>query len=293
MIVYLNGQFTPVSEARISPFDRGFLFGDGVYEAIRYVGGHPLGMHEHVERMRKSLAAVHIDFDPVVLAGLSQELMVRNGHVDGAVYWQVTRGATAIRSHLPPDNIIPTVFGYAWALPPLDACMELREVRAVLVPDIRWKRCEIKSISLMANVLAKLDAAADDAFEAIMHRRGWITEGASTNVLVVREGRILTPPTSHPAVDDASILHGVTRRMLLNLDQRIEERPIPLEDLMSADEVLITASTMMMSAVVEIDGRPVGAGRRGPVGERLYAAFLEAIRATVAAAPPSGPGSTV
>lgn len=269
MLVYLNGEFLDATEARISVFDRGFLFGDAVYEVTRFYDGRGLRLEHHLDRLRRSLDAIHITaFDVGALQRVSFELLDRTGMRDASVYWQVSRGVQPEgRRHLPKGPIsAPTVF--AWAEPELslDECETLRPMKAIARPDTRWWRCDIKSTNLLANLLLKMEAAACGADEAIQHLDGLITEGASTNILVVTEsGEIATPPLNHPK----PILPGITRRLALDACPEIIERPIALEELLDAREIVLVGTRTMMAPVVELDGAAVGEGTIGPVARRL------------------------
>jgi D-alanine transaminase len=278
--VWLDGQLTPASEARVSVFDRGFLFGDGVYELVRFFGGMPVGMGLHIARLERSLAlAAIVGFDAHSFPSICSALMRDAGLSDAAVYLQVTRGAAATRTHLPPAGLSPTVFAYAMPCAGIGELDTLHTCAAGLVGDRRWERCEIKTVSLMGNILGMLEARTHDAEEAIFHRRGLVSEGASTNVFVVRGGRAITPPVDA----DPPILHGVMRARLIEacIDAGIpcDIRPIPVDELRSADEILLTASKRMLSSVTMLDGTPVA----GACGARAVAPrMLAALRSRVA-----------
>jgi len=287
--VWLDGRIIPAAEARVSVFDRGFLFGDGVYELVRFFGGHPVGMGMHVARLERSLERSGIRrFDAGSFPTICGALLRDAGLADAAVYLQVTRGAAATRTHLPPDGMAPTVFAYATPCASIDELDTLHLCAAGLVPDRRWERCEIKTVSLMGNILGMLDALPHGAEEAIFHRRGLVSEGASTNVFVWSAGRLATPPVEA----DPPILHGVMRARVIEacVDAGIPctVRPVSLEELRGADEVLLTASKRMLSSVTTLDGAPV-AGARSPhaVAPRVLAALRE--RVTRECSPVSSP----
>lgn len=277
-VVYLDGQFLPVGEARVSVNDRGFLFGDGVYEVTPAYGGRLFRWEQHLARLTQGLGAIGIDFDAATLKEVKEGLLARNG-LDGApaayVYVQVTRG-TAPRTHWFPDPpAAPTV--YAFANPFARPAMEewVRGITAVSVPDQRWARADIKSIALLANVLAAQAAVGAGAGNAIFVRDGIALEGSHNNLFAVFGGVLATAPKSN------YILHGITRDFLIELAGGlgipVEERAIPLSELYLADEVFLSGTTTEVRPVVEIDGRRVGGGTAGPVVRRLYEAFLRAL----------------
>lgn len=280
--VYLNGKFVAASEAKVSVFDRGFLFGDAVYEVIRYFDGVPFAMDLHVQRLERTLSEVRFTgFAAGDILALGRELLSRNGLRDACVYWQVSRGAELGRSHLPQQELRPTVFGCVDRTPPLSQCRTPAELKAAFVEDQRWGRCDIKSTNLLPNVLGKLDAAAAGAQEVIFHRGGFISEGASTSVLVVREGRLSTPPINDP---ERSILHGVTRRIVAGLPGvSLVEEPISIEGVRRADEVIICGTRTLLAAVTALDGSAIGNGRVGPRVRQLLALLVEHIAASAPA----------
>ncbi len=273
--VYLNGDFLPVGEAQVSVNDRGFLFGDGVYEVTPAYGGRLFRWEQHLARLTAGLAAIGIDFDATVLKRVKEKLLARNG-LDGAsgayVYVQVTRGA-APRTHWFPDPpVAPTVYAFAnrFARPSMEEWA--RGISAVTVPDQRWARADIKAIALLANVLAAQTAVGAGAGNAVFVRDGIALEGSHNNLFAVFGGVLATAPKSN------YILHGITRDFLIELaaglDIPVEERAIPLPELYRADEVFFSGTTTEVRPVVEIDGRKVGDGVVGPVARRLYEGFL-------------------
>lgn len=272
MIVYLNGEWIPAEQARIPVFDRGFIFGDSVYEVIPVYGYKPFRVAEHIRRLEASLTAVGMDPHRLRLDWPSffGQLADTLPSGDGSMYLQISRGA-APRQHAFPANAPLTVFAYA--RPQIaDASERLTiGIKAVLLDDIRWARCDIKSTSLMANVLLVQEALARGADEALLVRDGYVNEGAVSNVFAVRSGRLVTAPRGH------NILGGITRDVLLELATLcaipLDERPPTRSELLAADEVLVTSSTREVTAVTEIDARPVGAGSPGPIFRQLYNAF--------------------
>lgn len=279
MIVYFNGQMMPRDEVRISPEDRGFVFGDGVYEVIRVYAGKLFEADAHLKRLARSLRELRIGFDGVDrLEGISHRLLVENGLEtgDAAVYIQITRG-TATRKHaFPPADTPPTVYVSAYAFDPPKKEWE-QGVKIILVPDIRWTRCDIKSVALLPNVLAAQQAAEAGAKEAVFIRDGAVTEGAHTNFAAVFDGEVRTAPYSN------LILPGTTRNVAIPLCRDIgipvREFPILQHELKSADEAMIWGTTTEVMPVVQIDDAPVGDGTAGPVTRRLQEAFAGRVAA--------------
>lgn len=275
--VYWCGRFLPRDQATMDVEDRGVLFGDGVYEVVRYYGGRSLAMAAHVARLRGSLAAMALPQMPDIeqLEAISDELVRRNGCPDAKVYWQVTRGPWP-RDHVIPRQAQPTLLVMASSSSTLEQVAAATPARAILAPDIRWGRCSAKTLMLLPAVLARTQARDAGADEAILHRHGTVTEGSATNVLIVRDGEVWT----HPA--DDFILHGVTRAITLDLARGlglpVRERCYHVSELLTADEVLISGTTTHVRAVVSVDGRAVAGGQPGPVARRLLAALVEHIR---------------
>lgn len=277
MIAYWNGEFLPKASIRVSPDDRGFLFADGVYEVIRAYGGRPFAVTEHVARLRASLRGLRLEWPGADgLADVVVELLARNelSHEDALVYVQVTRGA-APRSHVfPPEGTPVTAYAAAWPYAPHDVA---DGAGAILVPDIRWARCDIKSVALLPNVLAQQEAREASALEAIFVRDGVLTEGTHTNVCVVLDGEVVTHPlTNH-------VLPGITRAAVRDLCRRDgipwREAPVLLSEARRAQEILLVGTTVEVTAVVRLDGAPVADGSPGPVARSLAAAFERLVRA--------------
>lgn len=276
-IVYLNGEFMSAADARISPMDRGFLFADGVYEVIPVFDGRPLRLNEHLLRLEASLDAVRIS-QPApreALAGLILEMIARIGGRNLAVYLQITRGAPARRDHaFPPSTVRPTIFMTASpiARTAIDDPNGATGAGAITAEDPRWQHCNVKSVALLPNVLLRQRAIEAEAVEVIMLRNDFVTEGSSTNVFTVKEGRVSTPPLSR------QILAGVTRALVLELcrgcEIAAEERQVSRAELESADEIWITSSTKDALPIVRLDGRPVGSGQPGPVWRKLARHYL-------------------
>ncbi len=272
-IAYLNGDYLPLQEARVSPLDRAFLYADAVYEVMPVYGGRVFRFTEHFDRLDRSLREIRMapPYPRSRWAEVCQELVRRNGGGDMYVYVQVTRGAELGRNHAPLPEIERTVF--AFAAPPVVPAPEKieRGVAAVTAPDNRWARCDVKSTALLANVLLKQLAVDAGAHETIMLRNGQLKEGSSTTVHVVIGGEIRTPPRSE------QILPGTTRDVVGQLAARagIPFRAVDVSEaeLRSADEVFIGAATFGTLAVTTLDGRPIGSGAPGPIWKRIRALF--------------------
>lgn len=288
MLVHLNGQVLSAHEARVSPFDRGFLFGDGVYEGLRAFDGHVRAGAMHVERFREGLAASGIDFDAERLIPLTEELLAAEGKPDAFVYWQVTRGTPAEgqprRSRLPTGAMPATVFGFATPMPALSAYTVPPTCRVARVPDLRWHRGTIKSISLHGNILAALEASERGATETVMIRDGLVSEACASNVVLAIPDADGATRLVTPSLDSVSILAGVTRRLILDLDPTIEVRPVDARELEAASEVILVGTNSMVTSAIEMDGRPVGDGTPGPEARRLLAMLVQATRAEMASA---------
>ncbi len=272
-LAHLNGALVPLAEARVSVLDRGFLFGDGVYEMVPAYGGRPFRLEAHLDRLGRSLAAVGIPnpHDPGRWRAIVEEVVAANGGGDLAVYLQVTRGAAPARDHAPPTDLRPTVLVMASPLRPRAAEVMEAGVSAVRLEDIRWARCDIKAVTLLANVLARREAARRGAAEAILVRDGEVTEGAASNVFAVLGGVLVTPPKG------PRLLPGITRDVVLELAAAegipAREAPVAADDLDRAEEIWLTSSTRELVPVTRLDGVPVGDGRPGPLWRRLDAAY--------------------
>jgi D-alanine transaminase len=272
-LVWLDGKLLPLAEARISPLDRGFLFGDGAYEVLPVYGGRAYRFDAHMERLDRSLGGIRMA-PPLDRAGwlvAFGKLVHGNGGGDLLLYVQVTRGVEPERNHVPQAGIRPTLFASVQKLPLVpDSAIE-NGIPAVTADDIRWSRCDIKSTSLLGNVLLRWLAADAGAAETLLRRDGFMTEGSASSAHLVRDGRIITPPQTN------AILPGTTRGVIFELAARegiaSERRPVREAELRDADEVLIASAGGGIRAVTTLDGRPVGAGKPGPVYRRIYAAF--------------------
>lgn len=267
---YLNGEYLPLQEARISVLDRGFLFGDGIYEVIPVYQGYAFRLQAHLQRLAFSLDAVRIA-NPYSEDGWRerlQNLIERHGALDMSLYLQITRGVQVRRDHAIATGSVPTVFAMISPLqPPAPALLE-DGIAAVTHEDIRWQRCDIKAITLLANVLLRDDASRVGAAEVILIRDGWVTEGGASNVFMVIDGQIHTPRADH------RILAGITRDLVLELARAskltVHERNISQHELTQAQEIWIASSTRELLAVTHLDQQPVGAGRPGPLWRRMH-----------------------
>ena len=269
-LCYLNGDYLPLVEARISPLDRGFLYADAVYEVMPVYGGRPFRFAAHAERLSRSLAGISME-DPHTLDGwraILGTLIERNGGGDQYIYWQVSRGAQPGRTHAPLPQIPRTVFAFCapWPEPPRE--LAERGVACVTASDTRWARCDIKSTALLANVLLRQLSVDAAAAETILLREGELTEASASAVHVVLGGEVLMPPNSR------RILPGTTRGAVEEMAARAaipcRVQAISEAQLRSADEVWISAATREVQPVTALDGRPIGSGRPGPLWRRVY-----------------------
>ncbi len=273
MLAYLNGSFCPIEEARVSIEDRGFQFGDGVYEVIVTYAGKPFLLSDHMKRLRTSAGAIGLpyDFDGQPLEPIVEEGLRRTGLADAIVYIQLTRGA-ASRSHVYEDGMTPTV---VMTFKPFESLPEsLREngVAVMTVPEMRWAKCFIKAITLLPNILAKNEAKHRGFFDAIfVTDKDEVRESTAANVFVVRNGAMRIPPRNE------SILHGITQGFIMKCAESInlplEEGRVTLDDLLNADEVFLSSTTVEVLPVTRIDKTVVGSGQAGPVSLRMFEAF--------------------
>jgi D-alanine transaminase len=273
-LVYLNGAFLPPEQAQVSAFDRGFVFADGVYEVIPAYGGRLFRFPQHLARLDNSLRGIRL-VNPLSAAewrSVCARLIEANGGGDLSIYLQVTRGP-APRDHAFPAHARPTVFAYAQPLKYPDAAQLTKGVAAITVPDIRWQRCDIKAIALLANVLLRQQATEAGAAEAILVRDGIMTEGSVSNIFLVLNGVLVTPPKG------PFILPGVTRDLVVELAHAhgvaCEERETRESELAEAAELMLSSSTKELLPITRLDGRIVGDGKPGPVHARLFALYQE------------------
>ena len=275
MTAYLNGQFLPLSEARISPLDRGFLFADGVYEAIPVYSRFPFRIDEHLSRLQDSLDGIALD-NPHTREewrAIISRLIAQAPFEDQSVYIQITRGADIKRAAPFPIGVAATVFLFSAPLIAPSAAQRESGVAAITAEDIRWARCDLKTVALLANVLMRQKAVDAGCAETIMLRDGFLTEGSSSNIFCVKDGVILTPPKDH------RMLPGITYDIVLELAAEHgaphEVRPVSEIELRSADELWMTASSKEVLAITTLDGLPVGkgalAGKPGPVTRQMHA----------------------
>jgi D-alanine transaminase len=279
---YLNGSFLPLEQAHVSVMDRGFLFGDGVYEVIPVYGNRLFRLAHHLKRLQNSLDAIRIS-NPLAddeWENILAELIKRNSGSDQAVYLQVTRGVAARRDHAFPEDTSPTVFAMSTPVPASVDIDSIAGIRAITLEDNRWKHCNIKAITLLPNVMLRQEAIDAGTAEAILIKEGFAIEGAASNIFIVSDGILITPPNG-PA-----LLPGITRDLILELAANnaipYREADIPLDELLSADETWLTSSTREISPVIRLDDRTVGEGSPGPVWKHmitLYQEYKEALRA--------------
>lgn len=271
-LAYLNGEFLPIEKAQVSVMDRGFLFADSIYEVIPFYNGKGLGLDAHLQRLANSLAAVEITA-PLTAdewkAVFTRLLAEHTGNTK--LYLQVTRGASAVRDFVYPDaNTSPTVFAFATEFTPgrLNA-----GCKAITIEDIRWRDCFIKSTNLLPSCMATELAKRHDCEEALLHKHGNLTEGASCNVFVVQNGTVLTTPAS------PNILNGITRQIVLRILAELNiphaESNVPLENLTTADEIWVTSSTREVAPVIELNSAPIGTGKPGPIWQQVAKAYAE------------------
>ena len=272
-ICYLNGEYLPLAEARISPLDRGFLYGDGAYEVIPIYGGRPFRLEAHCERLTRSLGEIRMN-DPLSRkqwCDMFETLIARNGGGDQYIYWQVTRGAERGRNHAPLPDIPRTIFAFCAPLPVPPPTMLEKGVACVTAEDTRWARCDIKSVSLLSNVLLRQLSVDGGATETILLRNGELMEASASTVYVVIDGELRIPPNSR------KILPGTTRGVVEELATRVgvKYRAVPISEaeLRGADEVWISAATREVQPVAKLDGKPVGTGSPGPLWRRVYDEF--------------------
>ncbi|MGA8031650.1 MAG: D-amino acid aminotransferase [Casimicrobiaceae bacterium] len=272
--VYLNGDFMPIADAKISVLDRGFIFGDGVYEVVPVYARQPFRMPQHLARLQHSLDGIRLP-NPLPLAtweALVNELIARQSFADQAVYMQVTRGV-AKRDHAFPQGVAPTVFMMSNPLSLPTSEQVERGVDVITAQDNRWLRCDLKTTSLLGNVLMRQLAVDHGAVETVLFRDGHLTEASASNVLIVHSGAIVAPPK------DNLILPGITYDATLELARAIgvpvDVRPVTRAEVLAADEVWLSSSSKEVLAVTRIDGRPVGGGSPGPLFRKMWKAFQE------------------
>ena len=284
-IVYLNGLYLPVEEATISVMDRGFLFGDGIYEVIPVFGNKLLRLAEHLNRLQNSLNRISLPnpHNNEEWAGIFSGLLKKNDGEDRAVYLQISRGAYAKRDLSINTNLsaehAPTIFAMVLQVTPPDIEVVSAGISVITVDDFRWNACDIKSTSLIASVMLKQQAVAAEVDDAILIRNGVVSEGTASNVFLVKDGVILTPPTG------SQLLPGITRDLVIEIAKNnailVEEREVKETELYSADEIWMTSSTREIAPVISLNGEAVGSGSAGPMWKRimdLYQRYKQQLR---------------
>jgi len=273
MTVYLNGQFLPADEARISVLDRGFIFGDGVYEVWRLIDGRLFEHERHDGRLRRGLKTIEIavpDKELDALSGVAERLIRENdlSQAEGTFYLEITRGAAPRTHAYPPSTTKPTVFAMASSFV-VPHTLRSSGAKAITQSDVRWLRCDVKTIQLLPNCMAKQKAQAVGALEAIFVRNGIVTEGTHTSVLGVKNGELRTHPLG------PMILPSVTREIILEIAREqgvpVRELQFSTQELFALDELFIAGTTTDVTPIVEVDGKRIGSGKPGPVSLALYA----------------------
>jgi len=277
--VFLNGDYLPMEEARISPMDRGFLFGDGIYEVLPSYAGRMVGFDPHMERMSRGLSAVGIklDWSRTQWKAVCDKLIERNGSGNLGLYLHVSRGADSRRFHAYPENVSPTVFAFTFEIPaePVADKSQVKAFRVVTDRDLRWERCHIKSTALLGNVMHFQHGYQQGADETLLfNERDELTEASACNAYIVKDGVVITPPL------DQYKLPGITRYILLDLLRKdgqipVQERIVTKAEVYAADEVLVTSSSKEVVPVIAVDGRPVGNGEVGDIwlqAQKIYSA---------------------
>jgi len=273
--VFLNGEYLPLEEAKVPVLDRGFIFGDGVYEVVPVYSKVPFRLDEHLARLERSLAAVGIrnPYTREQWRGFVEGIVARQSFEDQAVYFQVTRGVAKREHAFPKDGAQPTVFMMSNPLVPPPAAQVEAGASAITAADNRWHRCDIKSISLIGNVLLRQLSAEADATETILFRDGKLTEASASNVFMVKDGVIYSPPKNE------LILPGITYDVVVEL-ARANKMPLEFDDIKeaevrAADEIWVTSSSKEVLAIVRLDGAAVGDGRPGPLFRRMYRLYQD------------------
>ena len=278
-IVYLNNEYLPMDEARISPMDRGFLFGDGIYEVVPSYDGKMVGFGPHIDRMNQGMQAIGIDFDWTheQWQEVCDNLISRNGGGNLGLYLHVSRGADSKRFHAYPEDVAPTVFAFAFEIapPPVADKSLTKGYRVSTTQDLRWQRCNIKSTALLGNVMHFQHGHANGMNETLLYNGdNELTEASACNAYIVKDGTVITPPL------DNQILPGITRLILLSILRKdgsipVEERVVTMDEVFDADEVWITSSSKEVAPVIEVDGKRIGDGQPGDVwvaAQKLYSA---------------------
>ena len=272
--VFLNGDYLPEEDAKVSIFDRGYLFGDGIYEVVPVIDGMILDKAPFIDRFGSSLEKLRIAWPctEAELCTMLDTLAEKNGLTEGIIYMQVTRGVADRDFHYPADTPT-TLMAFTQAKNLLDNPAAEKGVKVVSVEDIRWKRRDVKSIALLAQCVAKQAAVEQGATEGWMTEDGYVTEGTSSSAYIVKDGVIITRPLSN------EILPGIRRKVLLKLAQhhqvRVEERKFTIEEALNADEAFLTSASTFVLPIVELDGRTIGDGQPGPISKRMRAIYID------------------
>ncbi|PPD35567.1 MAG: D-amino acid aminotransferase [Methylomonas sp.] len=267
--VYLNGDYLPLADAKISVMDRGFLFGDGVYEVIPAYQGRLFRFEDHIDRLNNSLLEIRLELQKSLDEWLAIFQPLLDGSKDEYIYLQITRGYAPKRDHGFPESVLPTVFAMCSEIKPFAG--RVTGMKAITLQDTRWQKCHVKATSLLAHVLLRQEALDQDGAEAILFRNGYVSEGAASNVFVVIDGELITPPNSH------ELLPGITRDVVLELAEVNQivcrEDIIAVEALQNASEVWVTSSIREIVPVIELDGQVIGDGRPGPLFQKMDQLF--------------------
>jgi len=270
-ICFLNDKYLDIQEAKISPMDRGFLFGDAIYEVIIAVNKKPFELDAHLTRLKKNIFSLKYSLsDQFDLEDIILEVISRNKFINQVIYVQISRGTDTVRDHIPSNDLTPTIFVSSHELK-TDFSLSSGE-KAILLEDFRWRKSQIKATSLLANVIYRSEAKHQEVFETILFENGFITEGAVSNVFCCIDNKIITPPLAE------NILPGVTRKVILELIQdtslEYEETKIPVDSFLSAEEIWVTNSTKGIVPIIELDGKKIGSGLPGEKYLQISRAFI-------------------
>ena len=280
-IAYVNGSFVPMADAKVSILDRGFLFADGIYEVAAVLDGKLIDNASHLARLQRSVGEISLALPETIerIQEIQKELVARNNLVNGMVYLEVTRGADTGRDFAFPKDVKPTLIMFTSVKDIVNAASAKSGIGVITVPDIRWARRDIKSVALLAQVLAKQAAAEKHAGEAWMIEDGMVTEGGSSSAFILTQDDVLVTRQNSSA-----ILPGCTRKAVVALAEerqlRVEERPFSVEEALAAKEAFITSATVFVQAVVSIDGKTVANGKPGPMTGRLREIYIDFARAS-------------
>ena len=270
-ICFLNDKYLDIQKAKISPLDRGFLFGDAIYEVIIAVNKKPFELDAHLTRLKKNISSLRYSLsDQFDLEEIILEVISRNKFINQVIYVQISRGTDIVRDHIPSDDLIPTIFVSSHELK--TEFSPSSGEKAILLEDFRWRKSQIKATSLLANVIYRSEAKHQEVFETILFENGFITEGAVSNVFCCINNKIITPPLTE------NILPGVTRKVILELIQNTsleyEEIKIPVDSFLSAEEIWVTNSTKGIIPIIDLDGKKIGSGNPGEKYLKVSEAFM-------------------